>query len=46
MSRFKKYFDNDHYQSGLRAVVICTLAAALTVGVLFVLRQRENEKSA
>ena len=33
MSRFKKYFDNDHYQSGLRAVVICTLAAALTVGV-------------
>lgn len=33
MNWFKKYFDNDHYQSGLRAVVICTLAAALTLGV-------------
>ena len=33
MNWFKKYFDSDHYQSGLRVVAICTLAVVLTLGV-------------
>ena len=33
MKKFKKYFDNDNYQAGLRAVIICTLAVTLVVGI-------------
>ena len=32
-SKFKKYFDNDNYQNGLRVVIICTLAVVLVAGV-------------
>ena len=33
MNKFKKYFDNDNYQNGLRAVLICVLAVTLVVGI-------------
>ncbi len=33
MNKFKKYFDNDNYQNGLRVVIICALAVVLVVGV-------------
>ena len=33
MNKFKKFFDNDDYQIGLRTVIICTLAVLLTVGI-------------
>ena len=33
MNKFKKYFDNDNYQNGLRVVIICALAVILVVGV-------------
>ena len=33
MNKFKKYFDNDNYQNGLRAVIICCLAVILVVGI-------------
>lgn len=33
MSKMKKLFDNDNYQDGLRAVIICTLAVILVVGI-------------
>lgn len=31
--KFKQYFDNDHYQNGLRVVIICALAVILVAGV-------------
>ena len=33
MNRFKKNFDNDNYQNGLRAVLICVLAVTLVVSI-------------
>ena len=33
MSRFKKYFDNDNYQNGLRTVLILVLAVVLVVSI-------------
>ncbi|MBR5739768.1 MAG: hypothetical protein IKX81_00595, partial [Firmicutes bacterium] len=33
MNGFKKYFDNDNYQNGLRVVLICVLAVTLVVGI-------------
>ena len=33
MNKFKRYFDNDNYQNGLRVVIICALAVVLVVGV-------------
>ena len=33
MNKFKKNFDNDNYQNGLRTVIICALAVILVVGV-------------
>ncbi len=33
MNKFKKYFDNDNYQTGLRSVIICTLAVVLVIGI-------------
>ena len=32
-NKFKQYFDNDHYQNGLRVVIICALAVILAAGV-------------
>ena len=33
MNKFKKNFDNDNYQNGLRVVLICVLAVALVVSI-------------
>ncbi len=33
MKKFKKYFDNDNYQNGLRVVLICVLAVTLVVSI-------------
>ena len=33
MNKFKKYFDNDNYQNGLRVVLICVLAVTLVVSI-------------
>ncbi|MBR6473630.1 MAG: Gldg family protein [Firmicutes bacterium] len=33
MNAFKKYFDNDNYQNGLRTVLICALAVTLVVSI-------------
>lgn len=33
MNKFKKYFDNENYQNGLRVVIICVFSVILVVGV-------------